>query len=309
MLSFFRKNKPDPKPEWAELFTDSEYQQFLAGLSSYFEKEKTSYTIADGEITTEGNGFGGVSLGLFNLAQMCKQTNKKKWRDIIFSHFNGLKEAAVFEKEFSGKVHSYDYAKDFLAVRIYNAGYLASLDSSVSIGKNLGEDLFAMLAFDLPTTVTNVKPEQTIQWNKNNEELFEIGLDNIRANYETGIEQMELGDLKIWIVQGEHFFVPNIVFDLHNYPQLIGSKGALVGIPHRHLVIIYPINDIGVVTAVSQLIPMISHIHKEGPGSISDSLYWYTEGDIIRLPYKMTDDKLEFKPPETFLNAIGAYDT
>jgi hypothetical protein len=47
--------------------------------------------------------------------------------------------------------------------------------------RNRFEDLSAIVVFDFPHAVSNLKPETTIQWNKTNEELYEIGLANIRG--------------------------------------------------------------------------------------------------------------------------------
>src|SRR5207247_218831 len=141
------------------------------------------------------------------------------------------------------KAHDFSFAKAYLGVRLYHNDYVSSLDESTSIGKQFTDDVFALLVFDFPHSVINVKPEQTIQWNKNNEELIEIGLANIKEKYKFNISTQKITDFTIWFVQGDHFFVPNILFDLQNNAKLDGTKGSLIGIPHRHAVLIYPIEN------------------------------------------------------------------
>jgi hypothetical protein len=46
----------------------------------------------------------------------------------------------------------------------------------------------------------------------------------------------------------------------------------------------------------------------EGPGSISDNIFWYKDGHYENLPYEIVDDKIQFYPPEGFvsmLNSLG----
>ena len=88
-----------------------------------------------------------------------------------------------------------------------------------------------MIVFDLPEAVTNIKPEQAEKWGRPYEELFKLGLQNIRNNYRVNITNEKFLDFHIWFVQSNHFYSPNIVFELHERQGLIGSK-ALVATYH-----------------------------------------------------------------------------
>jgi len=84
--------------------------------------------------------------------------------------------------------------------------------------------------------------------------------------------------------------------------------GSLIGVPHRHAVIIYPIESLQVVQAINRLIPTIHGMHNEGPGSISNKLLWYQDDEFRDLPYGVEGNKLRFMPPEFFvemLNSMG----
>ena len=72
----------------------------------------------------------------------------------------------------------------------------------------------------------------------------------------------------------------NIVFSFSNYPELVGSKGSLISLPTRHIVIIYPINDLNVVNALNTQIHVTNGVSSKGPGTLSNSLFWYFNGEL-----------------------------
>ena len=307
MFSFFKRSTTNyPTPAWASFFNTAEYNQFLDRLKQYFDKEKIPFTLGDGVIEVQDTSFGAERLGLINLAQICRQQPVRKWQNIIQSHFNNMREASLFQDEFNKKAHNFDLIKDYLAVRLYSNDYLSYLDdTAATIGGPVTDDITAILVFDLPKTVVNVKPEQTIQWNKTNEELFEWGRENARKNNPVEISSQTVAGFAIRFIQGVHFFVANTVLDMGRYPELVGTKGSLVGIPHRHAVLVYPIENLEVATAVGKLIPIIRGMFEEGSGGISPNLYWYHANRFTTLPYELSDNKLKFYPPEAFVDMLN----
>ena len=53
--------------------------------------------------------------------------------------------------------------------------------------------------------------------------------------------------------------------------KYIGTEGALIGVPHRHTVIINPIESLEVAKAINILIPIINGMNIEGPVSIVEN--------------------------------------
>jgi hypothetical protein len=53
------------------------------------------------------------------------------------------------------------------------------------------------------------------------------------------------------------------------------------------------------------MIPITKGMFGEGPGSISSKLYWYDGEKLIDLPYELSEKKLKFTPPESFLNMLN----
>ena len=184
MFSFFKnKNKSNEKPDWASIFDNKEYLVFRAELHSYFTKLNVEYKIGDGVIEIEENIFGGGTLGLTNLIQFCKQEKAIHYSEFISNHFNSLMSAQKFDDEFSKIIIDFEKVKKYIAVKLYDEEYVSNVGQESTIVENLAGDIYSMLVFDLPEIVTNVNPDQTSGWNKTKEELFAIGIKNIKEKY------------------------------------------------------------------------------------------------------------------------------
>lgn len=307
MFSFFKKNKDLPTvPNWASFFTPEQYSAFIQGIDRYFKKRNLTYTLGDGMLSVSENDFGFGNLGLNNVAQVCRQNNSGNYDSIIETHFETLVRSKQFETGFNKMVGNFEEVKKYIGVRLYATDYIRQVGEQLTITKPFAGDILCMLVFDLPDSIINVKPAQAAIWNKSMDELFDLGMENILNNYPCRISQENFIDFKIWLVQGDHFFAPNIVLDLENHRNLIGSRGALIGIPHRHTAIIYPIENMEVVNAVNKLIPLVNGMFSEGPGSISNNLFWYHDGDFENLPYSVDGNTLKFSPPANFIELLNS---
>ena len=308
MFSIFKRKKQEPEiPEWARFFNQIEYNAFLKAIEDYFSEKNVTYElVGDGTLQTGPNDFGFKTLGLVNAAQTCKQNDLSYYPDIVSDYFNAITKTFAFEKEFQKIITDYEKVQQYICQKIYPYEYFSRIGAEYTISQNIVDDLFAILVFDLPDTVVNIKPEQAAHWHKTNEELFEKAKENSRNNYKFHIVPEKLGNTDIWFVGGDHPFVPNILFELPDHPQLMGTEGAFIGIPHRECAIFYPINSLEVTTAINSLIPTIYGMDQEGPGSISNKLLWYRDGQFENQPYKISDNKIEFYPTENFVEMLDS---
>ncbi|MFD1602066.1 hypothetical protein ACFSJW_19580 [Flavobacterium artemisiae] len=305
MFSFFKKNTKTEIPNWASFFENSEYSTFIYEIENYFKRQNIEIEISDGIIVATENELGFSNLGLSNVAQNCKQDKPKNYKDIIKNHFDSLIEANKFEIEFEKIANDLEKVKNYIGVRLYNKEYIDYVGKEFAIGKDFEGDIYSMLVFDFQHSIANIKPEQINGWGKSIDELFEIGLQNIKDKYPLQITKESFNTFDIWFANSDHFFTPNIVFDLENRKELIGSKGLLIGIPHRHSAIIYPIENLEVINAVNGIFPAIYNMNIEGPGSLSNKVFWYIDATFTEIPYKMEDGKLQLFPPDNFLKLLN----
>lgn len=310
MFSFFKKNRFKGQlnvlPKWASFFTPSEYSEFIKYVENYFQKLSLDYEIDDAAVTVGENNLGFNILGLNNVAQMCKQNDLKDYESVVNDHFDTMIRIHQFDQEFEKSIPYFEKVEKYIAVRLYDSGYASYLEEENLVIQDFAEDIIAMLVFDLPESVINIKPEQVQFWGKTIEELFVLGRKNIKENYPVNLSEEIVGEHSIWFAEADHFFASSFTFDIAEYPQTIGKKGSIVSIPNRHTVIIYPINDLEVLGAVSDILYLTKRMHEDGPGSITDKIYWYNDGKFINLPHKTENEKLIFSPPQIFVDILNA---
>jgi hypothetical protein len=306
MFSLFRRkeNLPDV-PAWASFFDKSEYKSFIDTIEKYFYKKNVTYTMDTGTLTPQSNDFGFSMLGLSNLSQNCKQGSRADYYKIVSAHFDSMLRSHQYNKELDKIIEDFEQVKKYLGVRIYAEEYIAHVGKENTVSKHIAGELYATMVLDLPEAVQTVSAEKAEKWGKTRDELLEIGVQNIKSNYTFNVSKEALEDFKIWLITGEHFFTPNILFDLQNRPNLVGKSGALIGLPHRHAVIIYPIDDLDFVKTINVLIPLISSMYEEGPGSVSTNLLWYYNGEFENQPYVIEEGTIQFTPTEGFLEMIN----
>lgn len=263
-------------PVWASLLSKKQYTAFIAALDSYFQDTlRLDYIIEKGVLIAAKNEYGFERLGLHNLALLCKQNKTGNYREIIGSHFNYMAKALESQKELERVECNFDLVKRQIAVRVYNDDYISSVAKDGFVSKRLAKDLNAVLVYDLPHTVMNIKPERIQGWAKNVDELFEIGLMNVQKNYESRFEEVKFGPKQgtIFACEAEHIFVSNVLLELESHEELIGTGGALVAAPHRSLVLVYPISDMEVVHMVNSLCAVIPQLHSESPGPLTEEMF------------------------------------
>lgn len=301
-------SSPPAVPAWADFFTQEQYRRFLRHIGDHFRKQKQKITVGDGIIILQNpprEGF--QQLGLLNLAQLCARNEEKEWPDIIKDHFKTLQKSQSEQAVLEQRIADFDRVEELLAVRLWPENYLAELNRNKFVHRCDLPGTLTALVFDLPSSVRNVTPEEAKAWGKSHEELFAIGLANVRENCIPDVTEQDLGDEVVITIlsDAENFFVASHALLLEEHPECIGTFGTLIGVPHRHVVLAYPIEDRRVVAAISLMIPPILVWEKEGPGSISPYLYWYKDGEFTNLPFKIKDQSLHFTPPDNFVDVLN----
>jgi hypothetical protein len=292
-------------PEWAGFFNREEYSFFMKCVSDYFAGDDITFSITEGAILSSGGNRGrSEKMGLLNLAQFCRLQPPDQWGNMIDDHFDGIRKAASFEKEFSVRAHNFDCVRDTIGVRLYPEEYVAAIKTGLTLGKRMADGLFAMLVFDFPESIVNIRPEQSIQWPLANDELFKLGIHNTKQKYSLNLFEQDVDGVPLHFVVENHFYAPNILFSFLEEKPALENKGMLIGLPNRHTALMHRITDSKVLKAVHRMIPAIYGMNKEGPGSVSDKLYWLYGGEIITLPYTLDTENIHFDPPENFIGLL-----
>ncbi len=287
-------------PAWADFFTEDEYSNFIIAVSQYFHQLAVPFKIEQGVLIPEKDSFGFGQLGLLNLAQRCKQAVAEQYETMVFEHFDSMRRSHQFTAEFESYIDDFERVEGYIGLRLYAYDYIAQLGEDKVLGKPFAEGIYAMLVFDLPDTVMNIQPEQLEVWGKSFDEIYALGISNIKQKYEFDFRREEIEDIELYFSVNDHFFTGNLLFDLERYEGALGKKGALVGFPHRHTIMFKPINSMEFIQTLNFLISATYGMYQEGPGSVSPYIYWYYEGRLIHLPYELEENTLRFIPPQEF---------
>lgn len=300
----------DHLPQWAEMLTLDQYRTFLKEVVRYFDQMHVVASVNEegGTLTIEGEE--GV-FGILTLAQLCAQEqDRAQWPKIIRGHFENLAQSKRETTALETKIRDFNAVASLLAVRIYHDEALAGSVAESAMYRRDLEGTITQLVFDLPHSIRGVTREEAAIWGKQNEELFAKGLENVKrisipeiVPYDLKIKGIPLASRSIFLFCGD-VYTTSHVFMLGEHPDCMGKYGSLVGIPHRHSLLVYPINDRATVEVMNRLPRMLAGMFTEGPGSISPRMYWHHDGVFETIPYSFSKDQLYLSPPRELLDQL-----
>ncbi len=309
MSNFFRRifGASDAPPSWAAFFTGRQYAAFMTLVSNYFRDKGTAFTLEEGGVRVgRDDEQGERQLGLLNLAQKCHLQDERRWGQIIAEHFHNVDRSQREGEALEERLEDFDKVSELLAVRLWPTSYRDEMDEGHLIYREDLPGVLSVLVYDLPSTIRNVAPKESEAWERSREELFQIALENVLEMCIPDVLTKEVGDgVTLTCMVDESFYVATHALLLEHHPDNLGPHGALIGIPHRHVLLSYPIADIGVVKAINRMIPLVYGLEKEGPGSITPNLYWYHDGEFTHLAYQVAAKQVIFTPPDEFARLLA----
>jgi hypothetical protein len=151
--------------------------------------------------------------------------------------------------------------------------------------------------------VSTVNRTTAVEWGIPDEELFKIALRNLETKFTLSAPMTtELKNGTFHMFSAEHFFAASHVLLLDKHPEVIGPFGSMVAIPTRHLLLACPVNTFDIVQDIGALLNVSYRAEADGPGSITNQLYFYRDGRFARLKTKCPDGgtQLQLVPPPEF---------
>ena len=296
-------------PEWAEPLGPKGYSAFISAVDGYFRGRGEPYVIKDGFVRRESDG---QEFGFGNLVQVCAQIRPGDYAQCIYNQFSTMDE----DKKFRENLNASDFSQveQYIAVRLYPSEYAKFMNTGNTAAalRPFAGDVFATLVYDFPHTVSNISKIDMEQWGKTPDELFTIGLENVRRNYDLTPEIVNVEGNDFFAINSEHFFAPNILFELDRHPELVGRYGSIVAIPRRNTVMIFPIQGraVALVNLTTLFFAMVPAMYQAGPGPLTPEVFWYHDGQYETLnyhngQYEMTDQStlgksIQFFPSDDF---------
>jgi hypothetical protein len=135
-------------------------------------------------------------------------------------------------------------------------------------------------------------------------ELWELAISQIDDGQPVGEDDLGHG---VSAFLGESFFVASRVLDLERFAGEIPAHGALVAIPHRHLLLIHRIETTQARNALNAMVGAADHFYRQGPGSIVPHVFWWRhDRSLLRIPSGIRDDQHYLVPPDEFVAVLNA---
>lgn len=293
-------------PDWAKFFAPEEYRAFLEAIEIDMRRRALPFEFGDGTVHLSPPGADTADYGLLNLAQTCHATGREEWESTIREHFDNAFRSTLDSEELDARSGTLDGVRSSLKVRLYHTDYLAQMGETGLIHRVPAEGLIETLVYDLPGSVRTVPPDHVRNWGVAEDELFRIGLENIRAEQPQPVrQQFDVGKgAVLQALVGDSFFTASHALFLDDHLRPAPAFGAVVAVPHRHAVLFHPITDLRVIGAVNSMIPIAFGMYQEGPGSLSAGLYWWRSGKLTLLPTKVTAQSISFSPPQQFVDEV-----
>ncbi|HUI72212.1 MAG TPA: hypothetical protein VL354_16955 [Spirochaetia bacterium] len=243
-----------------------------------------------------------AQIGLSNLYDICKQEAPERWPAIIQGFFAQLKKKKEEQARIRPLLEKFETADKVLKVRVYPAEQLRVFQKS-SIVDDTQPGYLGVVVVDYPSGIANLDASYPARWHMKAQDVFSQALKNTVGENKETFEEYDFRDgLKVSLLSSDtNPYVTTSIYDLANTGIPVGEYGTLVGIPNRMTIVAMALPRKELVRSmIMELMGLVSYMYAQGPGSISDNMYWYNEGSLsliqkdrttgaITLPQKLAD--------------------
>lgn len=219
-------------------------------------------------------------------------------------------------QRFATDIHA---ARDALRVQLVPRTFIRDDGQDGLNYKPFAGDVVCALVYDLPTAVTTVPASHVAGWNTTIDALLPGALQAVQAHLKTlgtgdapgAVLHTEEGRVESWSAD-ESFFIATQALWVET---MLGNPvgGVLCGIPSRHVLMAYPVDDATAWQALSALATPVVDMFRELPGHITPDLFWIKDGQVTTIPVRTrTDDPhattmgLQVLPPAELMTAWEA---
>lgn len=303
LFDIFKKQKKYELPDmYKGIITKDEYNDILEICIKYHQdKELIISKIDEGEIITDIDG-DEQHRYLDNLVRVLASNEKTIWRQLICEHFDKLKPNT---SALNYLYKDFEYASQFLRVLLKEVTF------------NLGDDINNYVhRTDFPKTNTflilefegqfhYVRKDQINEWNKLENDLFEIAIQNLPEN-EIEVKEYEFGEKFTVFIFFSGDFSASSMLDLKNRADYsLGKYGTLIAIPTKGTAYAHPIENGELLELIEILDPTIEKFYNEDPGNVTTNFYWYYNDEIQIFPTEQSENGLFISMPKDLIKLLN----
>jgi hypothetical protein len=299
-VAFWKRDKAaQTTPAWAYPLTPNQYNLFVRTVAVALDMSQIPgqrEPNADGTLIVADRDGTPVTLGLQNLAQMVAGDKEADWSRIVRDHV-----AAFFADENPPQSSADGLAS--LRVRLWHPDYVEQ--ATRTIYRDIAPGLVEALVIDLAHKVMGATEEQLGQWRVSPDEAWALAERNCRSEAVELVPQTGPDGIEVVFVVGESIYVSSHALWIDEHVSIDVMRGALLGVPTRHLVAVCPIHDLRVVKMVGAMYASNRRIFDEGPGSISPEVYWWRAGSFALIPIDASTKPAKVTPPASFVEMLN----
>jgi hypothetical protein len=292
-----------PDPAWFELFDGADQQfLFVNEMRRHFaERGARADLDAEGRLQVEAAGEV-QHFVVAGLAAEAARVDRETWPVLIARHFETIETLRDLVGEV--EVPDWDGARDRLRLRLYPDAFLteAGLLPREVVQRVDLPGTRTVLVVDSEHTALVVPRGDLRRWGQEPDHVLALAFANTRRHLDAQIEVVErefegIGSLKV--LTGGSFYAASAALWLGEIEGLLGAHGAIVAIPWRHGVFVYPFEDARVQTVVPALYRYAQRIVEGSAGPIGTGIWWRRpDGTFAAIEIRERDDgQLEIVPP------------
>jgi hypothetical protein len=298
-VPFWGGKKASEPPAWATPLSAEQYALLVVTVGETLDAihaEGQREAIDTGVLQLRNSDGETNAYGLQNLAQMLAMEPPADWPRLVAEHFGAMLTV-------DRPPQSQAEALASLRVRMWHQDYVRQLPAAIH--KVMAPDLVLALVIDLPTKVMSVKAENLHTWGLTEEAAWSAAMENSRREPFEVVPQTRPDGTELLFLVGDNLYVTSHALWLDERLQIDAEKGALIGIPTRHLLVVLPIHDMRVVQAVGAMHSANLKIYNEGPGSVSPDVFWWRRGTFTLIPIDATVQPMKVTPPDAFVALLN----
>jgi hypothetical protein len=291
-VPLFRRPTRGTVPEWASALGYADFTQFVAQLDEALAPYG-AHSLEDGVVTVADRS---SRYGLANLLQQWAMAGRGERSSLVKSHFENL-----FAAEGSKRLGP-DEIVPLVRPRLWSSDQLGHVGFPL-IRRAVAEGLEAVLCVDLPTTVATLKPDQVSPTGCTLSQLWDVAISQIDDGLPVSRDVLGAG---VFVVSGDSLFVASRLLELDRFAGPLPASGALVAVPHRHMIVVHPIATLQVVHALNLMVQAADRLFGEGPGSIVPDVYWWRhDAPLLRIPASVDERAINVSPPGELLAVLN----
>lgn len=295
MFRFFKKDKGYSLPEtYSSFINKEEYNYIISLCKDYFAEAGTKIIdIKEGEIIIE-SGEEEKHCYLDNLVRKVYQQEKDIWKDVIYEHFDFLKEQPG---AFNFFFKDFEYASPLLRAFIKPEDFFP--DKTVEYVHRIDfPETQTVLALEHDNKFRFCLREDIKEWGVPDEELFSIAITNNPNDEVEAKEYLILDKFTAYMFFSGDYAAGMLLDMENNFEYAIGTYGSLVAIPAKGFAFAAPIESADIMKLLETVLPTIESSFNEDQGNITQNFYWYYDKKFVKFPVLEDGEKAFIRLPE-----------